>query len=91
MTPAEIAARLTPARRRALLWLPGDGSAQSTVYANHTYGLWSYQLAQACRRMVQLGLVHRTAASSTTPRIMWNLTPLGLAVRAVLETEQSDG
>ena len=26
MTPREIAARLTPAQRRALLWLPGDGT-----------------------------------------------------------------
>lgn len=46
MTPAEIVARLTPAQRRALLWLPGDGGWSG----RRTQGGPSYRAIQSLRK-----------------------------------------
>ena len=84
MTPAEIAARLTEAQKRALLWLPGDGSERRTAEASDCdcYRFW-----QAFRKLALLGVVHRRPLRKWPTPIMWSLTPLGREVRAIIEKE----
>lgn len=83
MTPAEIAARLTPAQKRALLWLPIDGSVSSTrCHWSHTGSMvW---LAGRCAAEK-----HIVGENGPGNDCRWRLTPLGQAVRAIVEQESA--
>ena len=72
-TPAEIAARLSPAQRRALLWLPADGCGRP---------LGNKPPSMQAREFLRgVGLME-----APTPSIR-RLSNLGLRVRAALEQE----
>lgn len=101
MTDAErIAARLSPAQRRAVMWLPADGSvrvaAEKTAPRRVSF-VGETRIGDPNRkiaRVYRLSLIEYGHAFSVDPtkrhdRI--NLTPLGQAVRAVLEREARDG
>jgi hypothetical protein len=89
-TPAEIAARLSPAQKRALRWLEGPHHRAMWLpgYAGPSE-VTHFLLAGKDRRIkVKLddwdalkGLVKSIGARDR----MYGLTPLGLAVRAELE------
>lgn len=112
MSPAEIAARLTPAQRKALdeLREPGfrslrpghnlhaaieiatDEGAPAFCDGRDLETLHRIGVAQAVEDdpLPVLGGPHHEAGDlDATHR--WTLTPLGLAVRAVLEGEKGDG
>lgn len=72
MTPAEIARRLTPAQRRALLWLPGDGRTVAIGIGSPSVA--AREWLRAMDMMEARGVLRR-------------LTPLGAAVRAEIEQE----
>lgn len=77
--PAEIARSLTKAQKKALLWLPADGSERIEVK-------W------VSRRLNSIGIdtngvVDARAVYRTRWTRAWRLAPLGLAVRAALEAE----
>jgi hypothetical protein len=80
MTEARgIAARLTSSERRALWWLPIDGSeAPSTM---ETRATWP--------PLERRGLVLRRQPPAPQAR-MWRLSPLGKSVRAALATEPAN-
>lgn len=76
--PAATARRLSPAQKRALLWLPGDGSARKLPLTN------------APRESTRMSLCLRELAKEAVTRdfhVAMHTTTLGLAVRAVLEAE----
>ena len=73
----EIAARLTPAQRKALMWLPKDGKA---VRADN-----------AAAPPLQEREFLRAMELMSAPSLRWRrLTPLGAAVRAVVAREDGD-
>jgi hypothetical protein len=75
MTPLEIARRLTPAQKRALLWLPaGCGEVRSTA---------AHRTALSCTKSA--GLSTRRLANTNTAMV--GLTPLGAEVRAIIAQE----
>lgn len=73
MTPAAIAAKLTPAQRKALMWLPADGCSRPLGMKPP-----SMQAREFLRAMDLM--------EAPTPS-MRRASPLGLAVRAVLEAQ----
>lgn len=75
MTPAEIAARLTPAQRRALLWLPADGSQRKRVLGKPP----SYQAM----------FLLRPSLAEDVEFEIYRLTPLGQQVRALVAQEDA--
>lgn len=75
MTPAEIARRLTPAQRRALLWLPGDGSGRTLGRSAPPVLVREWLRAMGLMQLNHLN--HR------------HLTSLGAAVRRIIEQEQT--
>ncbi len=83
MTPAEIAARLTPAQKRALLWLPGDGEPRTRRNWREIVPrrdvLW---------RLCELGLAAEWESQQARPLFAYSLTDFGQAVRAIVEQEQ---
>lgn len=95
MSPAEIAARLTPAQQRALLCdvVEMYGPMNAPNLGGHNWG-WSggggvKMTAPTARALVRLGL--REWHRDKYPLGYYRLTPLGAAVRAVLEKEMGDG
>jgi hypothetical protein len=98
MTPAEIAARLTAAQTRALLWLPGDGSEiEHQKGAPRKVSLWAMcdQWIGAPEReaaIVYSLCRHSAAEPAREPgkvwaRRRWRTTTLGREVRAIIEKE----
>jgi hypothetical protein len=96
MTDAEkIAAALTPAQRRALLWLPGDGSWRARGKAHKDISRTSMYCMADIRHGDPRLMVATVAAlcDGAPPKQVagrwaadeWRATPLGLAVRAVLK------
>ena len=72
--PEQIAARMTPAQRRAIMWLPQDGKA---VRADN-----------AAAPPLQEREFLRAMELMAAPSLRWRrLTPLGAAVRAVVAEE----
>lgn len=71
--PAEIARRLTKAQKRALLWLPEDGSA--TNGTKLPLGLQNRHL----KALAEIGLCGIGGGWG------WHATALGTQVRAVVE------
>lgn len=71
MTAAEIARRLSPAQKRALLWLPEDGCGRPL--GNKPPPMQAREFLRAMELM-----------EAPTPSIR-RLSPLGLAVRAEIE------
>jgi hypothetical protein len=99
-TPDEIARKLTPTQRKALLWLP-EGDAR--VYGPWPHGTTkpvkpeSYELAQALWALQEehrlpladVVLVDRVNAHVEEWRNwLWALTAEGLAVRAALAQQE---
>ena len=86
-TPEQIAARLTKAQRRAILWLPKDGSEVERVKQPMTAAVASLEMrfSDVCK-----GRSIRTA-SGRWSCMAYRLTPLGAAVRAVVAKEDGDG
>lgn len=78
---ATIARRLTPAQRRALLWLPADGSWRQGL------GRENQQNGVTFSRIILMGLAAQKVCWANNPRPpkTYGATPLGLAVRAELE------
>jgi hypothetical protein len=76
MTPAEIAKRLTPAQRRALLWLPEDGHLARMV-TDH-----------GIRRSLY-ALEDRRLASRIQYGSWWFATERGQQVRALVAQEDA--
>ena len=75
--PAEIARALTPAQKRALLWLPADGAHRNISRGGpHSDVLW---------RVRRNGLAIYVGVG------VFRASPLGLAVRELLEKEHTDG
>ena len=96
--PAAIARRLSPAQRRALLWLPGDGTPREhSKGAPPEVSFWCMgSLTWGGKRghavTMEAHLCKRTGKDTFTPDqgwspAYWNATPLGLAVRAVVAAE----
>jgi hypothetical protein len=79
MTPAEIAAKLTPAQKRALLWLPADGSGRNNRGAGRPRAdiQWRLKFHRAGQMIEQKFIAYCGDVV--------RLTPLGLAVRAIIE------
>lgn len=83
--PREMAARLRPAERRALLWLPQDGSERR--FAERS-------MLSALIRLRDHGLC---ATRLVVPgyEMVWRATGLGLSLRAALpqegEAEEEEG
>ncbi|MBX9594222.1 MAG: hypothetical protein K2X46_07665 [Roseomonas sp.] len=73
-TAAQIAARLTPAQRKALLWLPGDGKCVRAD-GKTTPPLQEREFLRAMDLMAAPSLRFR------------RITPLGAEVRAILAQE----
>ncbi len=94
-TPAEVARRLSPAQKQILELLPraygNDAFATAGKCGVGHNGAW-----QVCRELRADGLVELDESEmpifpNKSMGIGWaNLTPLGLAVRAVLEQEARD-
>ncbi len=76
MTPEQIAARLTPAQRKALLWLPGDGSATPPIHTDPNTPRRDVRHRLRAAHLAQFA--HGSA---------YCLTQLGQAVRAIVEKE----
>lgn len=75
--PAKIARALTPAQKRALLWLPADGTRRDVYQGGpHSNVLW---------RVRRKGLAIDVGVS------VFRASPLGLVVRELLEKERTDG
>lgn len=113
MTPAEVAARLTPAQKRALLWLPGDGQPRMgwPVTAGTERALLRMRLVARWRVCRSVEDARKRGAyapwqpdepsstfdahSVTVPKHHFGAGVFravdGLAVRAVLEKEDSRG
>lgn len=75
--PAEIARRLSKEQKRALLWLPADGSERQCSEldrSNPSKGRFS--------ELRTLGLEQRRQAAGGPMR---RITPLGTQVRAIVE------
>lgn len=97
MAAREVIARLTLAQRRALLWLPADGSWKAQERGQHQVSLWAMILKHfgdperaACWSVALV----RNMATSAASAMQWRLTPLGREVRAMLAAaakESSDG
>ena len=80
MTPAEIAARLSPAQR----WCVARGAARYGTKLEAWRGLRDMGLA----RSHDAGLPKRQSRSGfEVGRYTWRLTPLGAAVRAIVERD----
>jgi hypothetical protein len=78
MSPAEIAARLSAAQKRALMWLPEDGCGRPL--GNKPPPMQAREFLRAMELM-----------EAPTPSIR-RLSALGLAVRAEIERmEKQDG
>lgn len=79
----ELAARLTKAQRKGLL-----GNAVGRGSSSYTLGV----TLNTCEALASKGLVRRVAGVGAfySPRtaILWPFTPLGLAVREILASEQ---
>lgn len=77
-TPAAIAGKLTPAQRRALMWLPGDGKWKLRMHVDFTKPPGPSLLGK---------LVVRSLADWKNSRDghVWRVSERGLAVRAELE------
>jgi hypothetical protein len=92
MTPAEIAARLTAAERRALLWLPRDPAWITAADLGERMGGTARMKAQGLGRLggtmawrlMRKGLAALVPMRGTSG---YRLTPLGLQVRAIIEKE----
>lgn len=90
MTPAEIAARLTPAQRRALLWLPADGRWVSRIHLSLAHGPRSMPGASTAPPLLALLKVGSVEANPTSAVEDWRLTPLGAEVRAILAAQEAE-
>jgi hypothetical protein len=99
-TPAAIARRLSPAQRKALLWLPEDGSERQhkkgdprevSFWAMGSL-VWGGPRGEAVT--MEAHLCRRTGADTYNGRewapAFWRLTPLGLSVRAEVEAMQRE-
>lgn len=101
MSEAEkIARRLSEAQRRALLWLPADGSPREHGRGDPReasfYALQNRITGDPGRKVATIYSLCRIGAGQKRPgRIWppntWRATPLGLAVRAELLKERDDG
>ena len=81
-TPEEIAAALTPTQRKALLWLPEDGS-HVCAQTRRPHGM----------RAATIWFLEGRNLINGRPwpaRQMKGLTPLGQQVRAVLAAQRED-
>lgn len=94
MTPADLARSLTEAQRRALLWLSEEPQAWPKGSEAPLYGLadWmngdpSKRPAVAAKMCRAVGRTEPTKAS-LWGKTLWQLTPLGLRVRAELAKER---
>ena len=98
MTPAEIAARLTAAQKRALLWLPGDGSEiERQKGAPREVSLWAMGNQRIGDPEREAAIVyslcrHSAPEAAREPGkvwapLRWRLTPLGREVRALKQME----
>ena len=90
MTPEKIARRLTPAQRRALLWLPEDGAPRhESELPARVRPVSLFALAQKA-----IGQDIYAVLAQLSPRAElkwpWRLTPLGQQVRAIVEREGRD-
>jgi hypothetical protein len=80
MTPAEIAARLSPAQKRALAMLPVDPNL--AIRGTRAMATLDYPNINRGRPLAY--------SHGVTP--FWSIAPLGLAVRAEIERmEKQDG
>lgn len=78
MTPEQIAARLTQAQKRALKWARADWDRPVTkTHASHCRGLFLDRLLDRAKDLEDGHYV-----------TVYRLTPLGLAVRTIVEQEQ---
>ena len=89
--PAEIARKLSPAQKRALLWLPADGSrvkhTQGSPGKNSLWSMCSVTKGNPTRGVaITYSLVGRQWISMAAGTEFW-LTPLGRKIRAELEKE----
>lgn len=97
-TISDIADKLTAAQKRALLWLPEDGSArawekgaQTPMYcmANWTSGNPEKAVALYAKLCRYSGNGPPTD-KSIWGKPLWRATPLGLSVRAYLQEKQGE-
>jgi hypothetical protein len=92
MTPTDIARGLTPAQRRALLWLPADGTWVAQERGKHQVSLWVMlrkDFGDPERAACWSAALVRNMATSAASLLLWRLTPLGVQVRA--EVERMEG
>lgn len=79
-TPERIAAGLSPAQKRALLWLPAEGASVSMM------ATWWAPAVETLR-----GLRDQIMLASWAKGLGWSLTPLGVQVRAAVLAMQEAG
>lgn len=86
----ELAENLSPAQKRALLWLPPDGTPKQEDKPRLSASLWSL----TSRRVmpdVEAHLVVRSGGNRMVDGIweksFWHATPLGLMVRECLSKD----
>jgi hypothetical protein len=91
MTPEIIAKHLTPAKRRALLWLPTEGGRErmkGDPSSGTLYGLRSVMKGDPTKQVVMFAILVQSKIGVTKdkgqiwPNTLWTLTPLGQKVRA---------
>lgn len=84
MTPEEIAKKLTPAQRRALLWLSPNADVRCG-------GIFERGQQTALRSVRRRGLAEMVFLPSRRGQdAHYSITPLGAAVRAILAKEAGD-
>jgi hypothetical protein len=94
MNAEQIAARLSPAQKRAVLWCNGDGTPKVHLKGPETsfYCLWKVILGDPRKQVAQIYSLAEHGKSTTEkrglwPASTWKLTPFGLEVRAILEKQ----
>lgn len=84
-TIAEIAAGLSEAQRRALSWLPDDGSWSPT----RAYWQVAGQIAQFSRRSPPLTEKSIVGSNGPGNDCRWRLTPIGIQIRDFLREKEA--
>ena len=96
-TAEQIAAGLSPAQKRAVLWCNPDGSPRVHLKGPETsfFCLWKVIRGDPTKEVALIYSLAERGQSTTEkrgiwPAATWKLTPLGQSVREILK-EQDDG
>jgi hypothetical protein len=97
MSPAEIAARLSPAQKKALMWFAEQNHQGSWLPADAAPAFRTHLVVRGYRRTKKITLndwkaIQELLEPAQREGWLFQLSPLGLAVRAEIERmEKQDG